>query len=318
VEVKGKNCSEPPDFIKFLGTGGARFVVSQQMRASGGIWLSWEGVQVHIDPGPGALVKCLASSPKLDPSRLDGIILTHRHLDHAADVNIMIEAMTKGGYQKKGTLFAPTDALDTDPVVLQYVRSYLSHIETLHEGGTYTLGPIRFSTPIRHNHPVETYGLKISLGNLSPESRSSSTGIPPAHHHRQDAGASKEDSGASKEDSGASKEDSGASEKVISLISDTLFFEGLARHYYHSDWLIINVVRLHSTPSEHIIYHLCMEDVKKIITEIQPRKVLLTHFGSMVLQAGPVPLAEELSQSTGIQVIACSDGLTLFLEEIFA
>ena len=302
--MKGKNCSEPPDFIKFLGTGGARFVVSQQMRASGGIWLSWQGVQVHIDPGPGALVKCLASSPRLDPSLLDGIILTHRHLDHAADVNIMIEAMTKGGYQKKGTLFAPTDALDTDPVVLQYVRSYLAHIETLHEGGTYTLGPIRFSTPIRHNHPVETYGLKISLDNLSLESRSSSTGIPPAHHHRQDAGAT--------------KEDSGASEKVISLISDTLFFEELASHYYHSDWLIINVVRLHAAPSEHIIYHLCMEDVKKIITDIRPRKVLLSHFGSMVLQAGPAPLAEELSQSTGIQVIACSDGLTLFLEEIFA
>lgn len=291
MKTKEENCSGPsPDFIKFLGTGGARFVVSQQMRASGGIWLSCQGIQVHIDPGPGALVRCLDSSPKLDPSQLDGIILTHRHLDHAADVNIMIEAMTKGGYQKKGTLFAPTDALDTDPVVLQYVRSYLAHIETLHEGGTYTIGPIRFSTPIRHNHPVETYGLKISLYG-----------------------------------------------KIISLIADTLFFDGLASHYYQSDCLIINVVRLHSSPStislpptsflrtqgsplpnEQIIYHLCLEDVKKIITEIRPRKVLLTHFGSMILQAKPWLLAEELSHSTGIQVIACSDGLTFSMEELFA
>ncbi|HDD64611.1 MAG TPA: MBL fold metallo-hydrolase, partial [Firmicutes bacterium] len=28
------------DFIKFLGTGGARFVVITQLRASGGIWIS--------------------------------------------------------------------------------------------------------------------------------------------------------------------------------------------------------------------------------------------------------------------------------------
>ncbi len=78
------------DFLKFLGTGGARFVVSQQLRASGGIWLSFQGTQLLIDPGPGALVKCLSSQPKLDPFKLDGIVLTHRHLDHVADVNILI------------------------------------------------------------------------------------------------------------------------------------------------------------------------------------------------------------------------------------
>lgn len=258
------------DFIKFLGTGGARFVVSQQMRASGGIWLSFQGTQVHIDPGPGALVKCLSSRPKLDPSQLNGIILTHRHLDHAADVNIMIEAMTRGGFQKQGTLFAPGDALNSDPVVLHYVRSYLGHIETLHEGGSYAVGSIRFYTPVRHNHPAETYGLKISL-----------------------------------------------SQRVISLIADTLFFEELAGYYYKSDCLIINVVLLRSC-SDRLIYHLCLEDVKRIITEIRPGKALLTHFGATMLQAKPWILAEELSQSTGIQVIACHDGLTLSLEELFA
>jgi len=271
-----------PDFIKFLGTGGARFVVSQQMRASGGIWLSWQGTQVHIDPGPGALVRCLSASPRLDPLQLDGIILTHRHLDHAADVNIMIEAMTKGGYQRKGILFAPKDALDTDPVVLQYVRSYLARIETLYEGGSYSLGPIRFSTPVRHIHPAETYGLKISL-----------SGVEGAAAASRPAG-------------------------IISLIADTLFFEELASYYYQSDCLIINVVLLHSPPSKPVIYHLCLEDAEKIMTEVRPRKVLLTHFGSSMLQAGPQVLAEELSQRSGIPVIACSDGLTLSMEDLLA
>ena len=43
--------------ITFLGTGGDAFVIGKQIRASGGIILQAEGLQFHIDPGPGALVK---------------------------------------------------------------------------------------------------------------------------------------------------------------------------------------------------------------------------------------------------------------------
>ncbi|HAP31749.1 MAG TPA: hypothetical protein DCQ14_01645 [Firmicutes bacterium] len=43
------------DFIKFLGTAGARFVVSRQLRASGGIWFALGGEQILVDPGPGSL-----------------------------------------------------------------------------------------------------------------------------------------------------------------------------------------------------------------------------------------------------------------------
>jgi phosphoribosyl 1,2-cyclic phosphodiesterase len=157
------------NFIKFLGTAGARFVVSTQLRASGGIWFSLDGVDILGDPGPGCLVRCTASRPKMNPARLDAIIVTHRHLDHCADVNVMIEAMTEGGTKKRGVLFAPKQALEEDPVVLQYVRKFLCKIETLREGGTYQLDGVSFSTPIRHMHPVETYGVNFetSLGTIS-------------------------------------------------------------------------------------------------------------------------------------------------------
>ncbi|MFN3466329.1 MAG: MBL fold metallo-hydrolase [Candidatus Brocadiales bacterium] len=157
------------NFIKFLGTAGARFVVSTQLRASGGIWFSLDGVNILGDPGPGCLVRCTASRPKMNPARLDAIILTHRHLDHCADANVMIEAMTEGGTRRKGVLFAPRQALEEDPVVFQYVRKFLSRLEVLTEGGTYQLDGVSFSTPIRHQHPVETYGLnfKTSLGTIS-------------------------------------------------------------------------------------------------------------------------------------------------------
>ncbi|RLB06821.1 MAG: hypothetical protein DRG50_04545 [Deltaproteobacteria bacterium] len=151
------------NFIKFLGTAGARVVVSKQLRASGGVWISLMGKNIYLDPGPGALVRCLSARPKLDPTKLDAIILSHRHLDHAADVNVMIEAMTEGGFKRRGLLFAPQDALSSDPVVLEYLRDYLTGVEVLSEGGGYTLGEVAFSTPIRHLHPVETYGLRFEI-----------------------------------------------------------------------------------------------------------------------------------------------------------
>jgi phosphoribosyl 1,2-cyclic phosphodiesterase len=147
--------------IKFLGTAGARFVVMKQLRASGGMWLTLDGTQLLIDPGPGSLIRSLSSRPPRTPSDLDGIILTHRHLDHSNDVNIMIEAMTNGGFKKKGVLFAPADALEGDPVVFKYVRTQVDKIEVLKEKGVYRIGNITFETPIKLKHGVETYGLNF-------------------------------------------------------------------------------------------------------------------------------------------------------------
>jgi phosphoribosyl 1,2-cyclic phosphodiesterase len=147
------------DKIKFLGTAGARFVVAKQLRSSAGTWISLEGKNVLLDPGPGTLVRCAKSRPRLDPTELDAIILSHQHIDHANDVNIMIEAMTTGGYSKRGALYAPRSALEDDPIVLRYVRDYLDEVRLLEEGCTHELGRIKISTPLRHIHPVETYGI---------------------------------------------------------------------------------------------------------------------------------------------------------------
>lgn len=147
------------DHIKFLGTAGARVVVFKQIRASGGLWVELKGKRIWIDPGPGALVRALSSRPKLDPTKLDAIILTHRHLDHSADVNVVIEAMTEGGWKRKGVLLAPGDALEDDPVVLRYLRGFLEGIVVLKEGEEYAIDGLRIRTPVRHIHQVETYGL---------------------------------------------------------------------------------------------------------------------------------------------------------------
>jgi ribonuclease BN (tRNA processing enzyme) len=148
--------AELTDTITFLGTAGARFVVIHQFLASGGAWLSLGDTQILFDPGPGSLVQ--VARRKLEPAKLDAIILSHRHLDHSGDINIMIEAMTDGGTKKRGMVFAPADALDHDPVILSYLRSYPQSIQVLTEGRSYEINDISFKTPVTHKHRVETYG----------------------------------------------------------------------------------------------------------------------------------------------------------------
>lgn len=145
------------DIITFLGTAGARFVVSTQLLASGGMWLNLDGTEILVDPGPGCIVQ--ATKRKLKATKLSAIIISHRHLDHSGDANIMVEAMTEGGFKRHGWLFAPADALGKEPVIFSYLKDYLEGVEVLREGGSYSVGKASFQTPIRHIHPVETYGI---------------------------------------------------------------------------------------------------------------------------------------------------------------
>lgn len=150
-------------FIKFLGTAGARFVMIKQLRSSGGIWINYKSTNVLIDPGPGSLVRCNASRPKLDISLLDAVILTHKHLDHSGDINVIIEAMTEGGFKKRGVLFIPGDALGEHGVIFSYLRDHAEKTEILKKG-RFSVGDIVFDVPARNLHSVETYGLKFFFG----------------------------------------------------------------------------------------------------------------------------------------------------------
>ena len=157
-----------PDSIVFLGSGGARIVVAKQLRSSGGIWLSLGGTELLLDPGPGALVRMTGSRFHLDPSALSGVLLSHRHLDHSGDVNNIIEAMTLGGTQPHGALFAPEDVLEGgDPVVLRYLRSFLDSVVVLREGPEYDIGGVTFTCPVRHRHRGEVYGFRFRVPGLT-------------------------------------------------------------------------------------------------------------------------------------------------------
>lgn len=155
------------DTLKFLGTAGARFVVSTQLRHSGGLVWTLGGAQIWVDPGPGALVRALASRPKVDPARTDVLVVTHRHLDHAGDATAVVEAMTKGGFGRRGTLLAPRDALEVEPVVFRYAQAFVARRAFLAPGVRHALAPgVALETPLAHDHGVETYGYRLSAPGL--------------------------------------------------------------------------------------------------------------------------------------------------------
>lgn len=95
--------------LTFLGTGGGRFVLLNQRRYSGGLWLDL-GAKMILDPGPGALIRALQFKKK--PHELDSVLVSHKHLDHYNDAEVMIEAMTYGTKKDKGVLAINKNALD--------------------------------------------------------------------------------------------------------------------------------------------------------------------------------------------------------------
>lgn len=149
--------------VIFLGTGGGRMVVLNQMRQSGGFWLHLDGVNILQDPGPGSLV--ITHKQALKPSSLDAIVLSHRHIDHSNDINVMIEAMSGGGFNPRGRVIVPGDCLNEDPVVLKYVRPFTEIVE-IKMGLKISIRDINILFPIKTMHPVETYGAIYEFNSM--------------------------------------------------------------------------------------------------------------------------------------------------------
>src|SRR6202165_535664 len=130
--------------LTFKGTAGARFMAAKQLAASGGLYLEEGDTRISLDPGPGAIVQY--AKRKVDLTKLDAIVISHRHLDHSNDVNVMVEAMTDGGFRHRGRLFCPGDALDADPVVIQYLRHFPEEVVRLQPDPTYSVNGLAFTT----------------------------------------------------------------------------------------------------------------------------------------------------------------------------
>ncbi len=155
-----ENFQYPENFLKYIGTSGGRFSMIRQIRSTGGLWFRYGGVQGVIDPGPGSLARICAAHPALDIAAADAVMLTHKHIDHSTDINVVIEGITHGGFDPRGTLVAPDDALHgEDPVVLKYAQKRILTTEIPEEGGSIELGGgVRVEPVIHLHHGVDCLG----------------------------------------------------------------------------------------------------------------------------------------------------------------
>ncbi|HDD45942.1 MAG TPA: MBL fold metallo-hydrolase [Candidatus Aenigmarchaeota archaeon] len=113
--------------IRFLGTCGGRFAVIKQMRASGGFIVEIGEKIIHIDPGPGAIVRARQFGFNIE--KVDILAISHSHPDHYTDAEIVIEAMTAGVKRKRGVLIGNKYIIEHDDEHRQLVSPY--HLRTL-------------------------------------------------------------------------------------------------------------------------------------------------------------------------------------------
>ena len=87
------------------------FATITQKRMTGGFRIEdIDGKNIHVDPGPGALVRTYQFG--LNPMKVNILVVSHSHTDHYTDAEVMLEAMTRGMTRKKGTLVGSRSVIE--------------------------------------------------------------------------------------------------------------------------------------------------------------------------------------------------------------
>lgn len=144
------------DFIYFFGTTGNKEIFFKGIREAGGLYFHVDDTNIIIDPGVNTFYKYIHTYE----DKIDGIILSHIHIDHSNDLNIFVELMTNGGEEKRGTLLLPKQAIE-EKVLFPYVKEFPEYLEILKANTEYRIKNIKITSSIEHKHGIENYGFKI-------------------------------------------------------------------------------------------------------------------------------------------------------------
>lgn len=156
------------DELVFLGSGGGRHHIRTQERATGGMLYKFNGVQAHIDPGPGAIVRI--NQFQQDPLKTELFIVTHAHIDHMNDISVIIEGSREQlhdrqyKYFKKGTLITTAEVAR---FISDYHKAMLEKIVLFKQGDIYEYNGATITAKKVVHTQVEGFGVQFNLDSYS-------------------------------------------------------------------------------------------------------------------------------------------------------
>jgi ribonuclease BN (tRNA processing enzyme) len=153
----------------FLGSGGDATVVGKQLRGSGGIILQIEEDLLHIDPGPGSLLRAKQFGVNL--RNAIAILASHNHINHVNDINAVVSAMTQGGLDTKGVIIGSKSVFEGDaankPYLQDRFKSFVEKTITLAKGERVGVNNIDIEAlPTKHSDE-SGIGFKIKAENFT-------------------------------------------------------------------------------------------------------------------------------------------------------
>ncbi len=266
------------DFIKFMGTGGGRFVLITQLRATGGIYIEMDDTRLYIDPGPGALVH--ATRHNLPLRKLNALLVSHAHIDHCNDANVMIEAMTNGITKKRGVLIGNVSAIEgyenngkrVERITTDYHLNALEKYFVVNAGDEVEVGNVKIAaTKALHTDP-KAVGFRIESDKY-----------------------------------------------VIGYTGDTIYFDNIGSQFKGCDVLILNCL-FNQNPYKgqdvEFSKHMDSEDALEIIRHAKPKLAVLQHFGMEMLRSMPWEVAKRITEETGVKTIAARDFQEIKLKDV--
>lgn len=148
--------------LHFLGTGGGRYVTGLQQRKTAGIVVKTQEAQLHVDPGPGALVY---SRKELDePGATNAVLVSHAHLDHCNDAQALIE-MASEAESMPVHLFANDTVLhgrsNIEKTVSDYHRELCSSVNELEDGFSSGFKDLEIESQEMFHSDPRTQGFKL-------------------------------------------------------------------------------------------------------------------------------------------------------------
>lgn len=146
--------------IHCIGTGGGRFCLTTQQRATGGFMIEHEDTSMYVDPGPGALVRGLDHG--ITFGSVDALFISHAHIDHYGDGEALIEAITQGCKKDRGHLITNEIVLegqsDTSGVLSSYHRNHIGQTSMIDAEDIVDLEPWSLTVTATDHKDIQTNG----------------------------------------------------------------------------------------------------------------------------------------------------------------